>query len=98
MLTQEQVESYLRDGFVVVSGLLDDVEMSSLVEAGEGLISKHVAKAGGTLSKGNFQVHEFGLLFNDERFRDVALQSRLPVAAAELLQLDRETQNLRVLK
>ncbi|KAL9181436.1 hypothetical protein ACHAXT_010241 [Thalassiosira profunda] len=98
LLAQEQVESYLRDGFVVVSGLLEDVEMSSLVEAGEGLISKHVAKAGGTLSKGNFQVHEFGLLFNDERFRDVALQSRLPVAAAELLQLDRETQNLRVLK
>jgi len=49
-------------------------------------------------SNGNFQVHEFGLVLNDKRFRDVALRSKLPVAAAELMQLDSNTQNLRVLR
>ncbi|KAL7527618.1 hypothetical protein ACHAXR_002044 [Thalassiosira sp. AJA248-18] len=98
LLTDDQVDSYTRDGFVVVSGLLDNGEMDSLVEAGEGLVSKHIEKSDGQLKNGNFQVHEFGLVLNDKRFRDVALHSRLPRAAAELLQLDSESQNLRVLR
>ena len=99
LLTDDQVDAYNRNGFVVVSGLLDSNEMKSLVDAGEDVVSKHIDMSGDKgPSKGNFQVHEFGLVLNDKRFRDVALHSRLPRVAAELLQLDRQSQNLRVLK
>ena len=96
LLTSEQLDSYMRDGFVVISGLLDIHEIDSLVEAGEDLISKKTSD-NGKLSTGNYQYHEFGLALGDERFRNVALHSNLPSVAAELLQLDR-SQNLRVLR
>lgn len=98
VIPDDQVDAYNRDGFVVISGLLDADELNGLVGAGEALVSEHVEKLGGKPKNGNFQVHEFGPLMNDERFRNVALHSRLPRAAAELMQLDRQTQNLRVLK
>jgi len=100
LLTDDQVNTYARDGFIVLSGLLDDSELASLVDAGESLVTKHVEKMGGKLKSGNFQVHEFGLVFdeNDKRFRDVALRSRLPRAAAELMNLDGHSQNLRLLR
>eukprot|EP00581_Thalassiosira_minuscula_P030158 CAMPEP_0183786424 /NCGR_PEP_ID=MMETSP0739-20130205/67020_1 /TAXON_ID=385413 /ORGANISM="Thalassiosira miniscula, Strain CCMP1093" /LENGTH=451 /DNA_ID=CAMNT_0026030475 /DNA_START=112 /DNA_END=1467 /DNA_ORIENTATION=+ len=99
VLTEDQIDAYTRDGFLVVSGLLHENEVNSLVDAGENLISKHIEKAGGKVAaKGNFQVHEFGLVLNDKRFRDVALHSNLPLAAAELMQVDGDTQNLRVLR
>ena len=82
----------------MISGLLDTDEMDSLSDASESLVSSHLEKSGGNLPSGNFQVHEFGLVFNDKRFRDVALYSKLPRVAAELMQLDRKTQNLRVLR
>mmetsp|Transcript_32641 Transcript_32641/g.53263 ORF Transcript_32641/g.53263 Transcript_32641/m.53263 type:complete len:286 (-) Transcript_32641:611-1468(-) len=99
LLTNDQLDAYIRDGFIVRSGLLHNNEVNSLVDAGESIVSKHIEKAGGKMpSNGNFQVHEFGLVLNDKRFRDVALRSKLPVAAAELMQLDSNTQNLRVLR
>ena len=97
LLTSEQLDSYTRDGFVVISGLLDTHEIDSLVEAGEDLISKKTSDDG-KLSTGNYQYHEFGLALGDKRFRNVALHSNLPSVAAELLQLDTRSQNLRVLR
>ena len=47
LLTSHQLDAYARDGFLVVSGLLDGDELSGLVDAGESLISKHVEKSGG---------------------------------------------------
>lgn len=98
LLSDDQVDAYLRDGYIVISGLLDAAEMDGLADAGEGLVHKQLEKTGGKLPPSNFQVHEFGLVLNDKRFRDVALRSKLPRAAAELMQLDEKTQNLRVLR
>ena len=100
LLTDDQLDSYIRDGFIVISGLLDTNEISNLVNAGESLISKKSADVDGKLSSGNYQVHEFGLVFNDSAraFRDVALYSKLPSVVAELLQLDSRSHNLRVLR
>lgn len=98
LLTDDQIDSYVRDGFVVVSGLLDADEIERLLGAGESIVSKHAEKLGGQLPPKNFQVHEFALALNDDRFRDIALHSKLPRAAAELMQLDSESQNLRVLR
>ena len=67
------------------------------MEAGEDLISKKTSDDG-KLSTGNYQYHEFGLALGDKRFRNVALHSNLPSVAAELLQLDTRSQNLRVLR
>ena len=98
LLSNDQVDAYARDGFIVLPGLLDDNEIESLVQAGDDVVSKHLEKAGGQFNKGNFQVNEFGLVLSDKRFRDVALRSRVPSAAAELMQLDSHSQNLRVLR
>lgn len=100
LLTDDQLDSYIKDGFIVISGLLDTNEISNLVNAGESLISKKSADVDGKLSSGNYQVHEFGLVFNDSAraFRDVALYSKLPSVVAELLQLDSRSHNLRVLR
>ena len=96
LLTADQLDAYARDGYVVVSGLLDASELAGLVDAGEDLIDDSLEK--GNLKTGNFQVHEFAPMHMDERFRDVAIRSELPTAAAELLGLDGRTQNLRVLR
>ena len=81
LLTSEQLDSYMRDGFVVISGLLDIHEIDSLVEAGEDLISKKTSD-NGKLSTGNYQYHEFGLVD-----RNILLISSLKgQAAAYLLQ------------
>ena len=96
LLTSEQLDSYTRDGFIVISGLLDTHEIDSLVVAGENLISKKTSD--GKLSAGNYQYHEFGLALGDKPFRKVALHSYLPSVAAQLLRLDRKSQNLRVLR
>ena len=98
LLSNDQVDAYARDGFIVLPGLLDDSELDSLVQAGDDVVSKHLEKAGGQFNKGNFQVNEFGLVLSDKRFRDVALRSRVPRVAAELMQLDSQSQNLRVLR
>lgn len=108
LFTSDQLEAYIRDGYIVVSGLLDSNEMHGLVDAGNHLVSKHIEKSGGKgPSKGNFQVHDHGLILDDKgasgeceenRFRQVALHSKLPTAAAELMQLDEKTQNLRLLR
>ena len=102
LLTDDQLDSYIRDGFIVISGLLDTDEINNLVNAGESLISKKSTDTDGKLSSGNYQVHEFGLVFNDSvssrAFRHAALHSKLPSVAAELLQLDTRSQNLRVLR
>ena len=58
LLTDDQLDSYIRDGFIVISGLLDTDETNDLVNAGESLISKKSADAAdGKLSSGNYQVH-----------------------------------------
>ncbi len=99
LLTDEQLDAYLQDGYIVISGLLDTDEVDSLMNASEDLVAKQIEKTGGTLpSNKNFQVNEFGLVLNERRFRDVALHSKLPRAAAELMQLDGASQNLRVLR
>jgi hypothetical protein len=104
VLTTHQLESFQRDGFLVVSDFLDKDTVEQLSE-----VAKEVSNSGNPDAP-FFAVQEKGALFNGgisnsdtcsnstKLFRDVALYSRLPQAAAELMQLDPSTQNVRVLR
>ncbi|KAL7468454.1 hypothetical protein ACHAXS_008679 [Conticribra weissflogii] len=108
LITDDQLKDYVRDGYIVLSGLLEADEMNALIDAGTNIVSAHIEKLGGKeLPKGNFQVHEYGLVLDDKEasgegsknvFRRVALHSKLPQIAAELMQLDKSTENLRLLR
>lgn len=99
VFAEEQVAAFERDGFLVVSGLLED-EVDDLVDAGEAFV--HASKK----MKAYFSSIEMGMIFqagktaNDtitRAFRQVALDSILPRAAAELMRLPKN-QRVRVLR
>jgi len=108
LITDDQLKDYIMDGYIVLSGLLEADELNALIEAGNNIVSGYIEKLGGKeLPKGNFQVHEYGLVLDDKEasgegskniFRSVALHSQLPQIAAELMQLDENSENLRLLR
>ena len=106
LFTSQQHDRFQRDGFVIVSGLLDD-QLDEFVQAGHSFASK--AKK----SAAYFSIIDMGLVFDaagesdggddiqDARttkaFRNVAFESKLPQAVAELMHLP-PTQNVRLLR
>jgi hypothetical protein len=107
---QEQHEAFQRDGFMVVSGMMDPILVQNLEHAAE-LTVENTPKV-----PFYFSVTKQGVLFGSKKnctadadgierdvaavdaFRQAALFSDLPRAAAELMQLDPETQDLRILR
>jgi hypothetical protein len=104
---QEQHEAFQRDGFVVVSGMLDPILVQNLEHAAN-LTVEITPKI-----PFFFSVTKQGAMFGSQKnctadesegdvavnaFRQAALFSDLPRAAAELMQLDPETQNVRILR
>jgi hypothetical protein len=104
---QEQHEAFQRDGFVVVSGMLDPILVQNLEHAAN-LTVEITPKI-----PFYFSVSKQGAIFGSKKnctadgsegdvavnaFRQAALFSDLPRAAAELMQLDPETQNVRILR
>jgi hypothetical protein len=109
MFNKEQLESYERDGFVVVSRLLGDDLAEKMSRAGHAIASGKqgfvpffsVVERGlifdGALAGGNSS--ELGLDFNAvDMFREAALLSKIPQAVAELMQLNPKMQNVRILR
>ena len=119
LLTEEQLDQFERDGYIVLSGLLDDEDVNRIVRAGHEAVASQAN--GQELSRGNtFSVVEKGMIFSpppslnttltpetgglmscDDTlaiFRKVALRSKLPQVAAELMQLDPKRQSLRILR
>ena len=106
ILNDGQVAAYREDGFIVMKGVLSKQLTDGMAEAGQ-LIADRAIKF-----PMFFSVIENGLIFNGGGtfdgnqssidttavFRDVALYSNIPRIAAELMELDPETQNLRVLR
>ena len=107
ILSEEQIAAYREDGFIFMKGVLSEDLTDRMAEAGRALVDQ-AAKF-----PMFFSVVENGLIFNgggllDEEnqtsmdstaiFRDAALYSDIPQIAAELMQLDAKTQNLRVLR
>lgn len=87
LFTEEQVAMFEQDGFLVVSGLLED-EIEELVAAGETFVESSMK------SQSYFSAIEMGMIFQagkldyvTQAFRKVALDSVLPRAAAELMRL-----------
>jgi hypothetical protein len=104
-----QLESYTKDGFVVIHGLLDVDQVERLSEAGRAIASQTknfpayftVVERGAIFSGGLSDVgdRDAGLnLSAAEIFREVALYSKIPQVAAELMRLDPDHQNLRILR
>jgi hypothetical protein len=104
---QEQHEAFQRDGFLVVSGMMDPIVVQNLEHAA-GLTVENTPKL-----PFYFSVTNQGAMFGSQKnctadgierdvaadaFRHAALFSDLPRAAAELMQLDPETQELRILR
>jgi hypothetical protein len=104
---QEQHKAFQRDGFVVVSGLMDPSLVQNLEHAADWTI-ENTQKI-----PFYFSVTKQGAMFGSQKncsadgrerdvaadaFRQAALFSDLPRAAAELMQLDPETQDLRILR
>jgi hypothetical protein len=115
IFTHEQHEAFQRDGFLVVSKLLDGALLDQLSRIARVFASENKN------AQGYFTSQKKGVIFNGgiggvanatstttiktklgsvstKLFRDVALYSALPKAAAELMQLDPSTQNVRVLR
>ena len=98
LTTLAQREAFRRDGFVIVSGLLDGPEMDDLVKAGEMIVqgtdpSQH-SPFFDSLQKGVALNGPTGLSLQDDAlstvvqgFRNVAMYSKLPQFAAELMGL-----------
>jgi hypothetical protein len=109
IISPEEFEKYRRDGFIKLSGILDDALVNEMKAAGD-LIAKHSQKF-----PEYFSVVERGIIFDGglskvqdsdsllgfrsaETFRKVAFASKIPEIAAQLMQLDPATQNMRVLR
>jgi hypothetical protein len=99
LFTEDQLSMFDEQGFLVVSGLLQD-EMDGLVDAAEAFVG--VSKK----TNGYFSSLEMGMIFqtgsthNDtstKAFRRVALDSILPQAVAELMRLGTDS-SVRVLR
>lgn len=106
ILSDEQLASYREDGFIVMKGVLREEIANQMALAGRAFVNR------ASRFPQFFSVIESGLIFDgggaafEENnktqyasiFRHVALYSVIPRIAAELMELDRDDQNLRVLK
>jgi hypothetical protein len=100
VLSPAQVKQFETDGYIILSGLLGDDQVEGLVAAGEVLVEQRPPGPWAT-----FSLVEKGCIFPaptspsaTNEFRDVALRSKLATVSAELMQLDPETQNCRILR
>jgi hypothetical protein len=92
IFVEEQHEAFQRDGFLVISGMMDSIMVQNLDHAAN-LTVENSPKI-----PFYFSVTKQGAMFGADAFRQAALFSDLPRAAAELMQLDPETQHLRILR
>jgi hypothetical protein len=90
IVSQEQLESFQRDGYLVVKGLFDEKELQQVVDCGEVLSAEKQGIFFSTVLK--------GAMYSHKAFRSMALHSKMPKVAAELMQLDAECQNVRILR
>jgi hypothetical protein len=99
LLSPVQVGQFETDGYIILSGLLEDDQVERLVAAGEALVEQRPPGPWAT-----FSLVEKGCIFPapapgaTNEFREVALRSKLATVSAELMQLDPETQNCRILR
>ena len=91
LLSSEQIAAFERDGYLVLSNLFDDETLQQVVSTGEALTRTAVP---GTY----FSTIEKGAMYTKEAFRSLAIRSELPQIAAELMQLNPTTQNVRILR
>lgn len=102
ILNTEQKNAYQRDGFILMKNVLNSDLVERLSHAGIG-----VAEIGQKFPA-YFSVVERGVMFDSglrdsnsdatKAFREASLFSIIPQIAAELMQLDGKSQNLRVLR
>ena len=104
LMSKRQLRAFERDGFIVLRGLFGEEEIEQMVEGGEALVETSKQTNSYT-----FSFIEKNLIYgaspfireNDEAlqiFRKIALRSKLPQICAELMQLDPNTQSLRLLR
>lgn len=100
LFSADQHDAYERDGFLVVSNLLDTQILQEIVAAGNDFLTQ-INKM-----ESYFTSIEMGMIFQagnqvnqtiTRAFRNVALESFLPRAAAELMRLD-ASESVRVLR
>ena len=89
-ISSEQLEAFLRDGYLVVKNVFDKAELQRVVEKSRELGADQPGTYFSTIIK--------GAMFSHEAFRSIVLHSKMPKIAAELMQLDPQTQNLRILR
>ncbi len=102
ILNMQQKNAYQRDGFILMKNVLSEDLVERLSKAGIG-----VAEIGQKFPA-YFSVVERGVMFDSglqslnseatKAFRETSLYSTIPQIAAELMQLDGRSQNLRVLR
>jgi len=103
VLNDEQVELFHTEGYIKVSGLFDDEMVHDLAMAAKQTISSSPR------FPFFYSVSQTGLLFGStsegkhnhtttQTFRKTALYSKIPQVVAELMKLDPEVHNLRVLR
>lgn len=110
LTTKEQQEAFQRDGFIVVSGLLDANVLAKLVKSGD-IIMDHntgcqinpyfeATHKGVALNGPAVTMSEKYEQFVTESFRNVALYSKMPQVAAELMGFDQKSKdrNVRILR
>ncbi|KAG7368639.1 phytanoyl-CoA dioxygenase [Nitzschia inconspicua] len=106
ILNESQLTAYRKDGFVLLKNVLHGDLADRMARVGYAIVDRasHFPQY--------FSVIENGLIFNGgnvndsddsghditQVFREVALYSDIPQIAAELMELDDETQNLRVIR
>jgi hypothetical protein len=100
LFTADQHQAFERDGFLVVSGLLDG-DMDDFVEAGDAFVANTKAMKAYFSSLGFGMIFQAGKASNHQTvtkaFRHIALDTLLPQAAAELMRLP-PTERVRVLR
>lgn len=103
IFTDEDVAFFETEGYIKVSGLLDDKLVENLADAAQQTIQSSPP------FPFFYSVSQTGLLFGSTQegkynqtttkaFRDTALYSKLPQAVAELMKLDPQSHNLRILR
>ena len=109
VISDDQLKSYRDDGYIVMSNLLSEDLVNKLEAAGRVIANRgqkfpsyfSVVERGamfnGILSSADWD--ESDVDFNvTKAFRQAALYSKIPQIAAELMELDSQTQSLRVLR
>lgn len=106
--TAAQRQSFQEDGFIVISGLMSEEEKQQLVAAGQAIVDNENDR-----SSLYFKLAERGIMIcgpsnpnlSDEdraaivsAFRAVALRSKVPHVAAELMGLNPSEENVRILR